>query len=241
MAQQRLQKILAAEGIDSRRNCEQLILDGLVRVNNKVVDTLPAFADPEKDVITVNGQKITALQKLYFLLNKPAEAICSDVDPRGRKRAVDFIDTDKRIFPADRLDAGTAGLVILTNDIELSNKLSQKHCDVPKTYIARVKGQVAGEDIEKLKKGVWFAKGRTGRASVKVLSRNFKESHIEITIREGLNSQVRTMFARLGLLPRSLVRTRIGKLTGQGLGVGKYRRLTDAEVAYLKKASAGQD
>ena len=235
MTQLRLQKILAAAGIDSRRNCEQLILEGLVRVNNKVVDTLPVFADPQKDVITVNGQKIQSEQKLYFLLNKPGEAVCSDIDPKGRKKARDFINTSKRIIPADRLDAGTAGLVILTNDIDLVNSFTDKRFELPQVYVARVGGQIRSEEVEKLKKGVLLAKGRASRALVKVLSRSYKESIVEITIRQGLNSQVRTMLVRLGLSVKSLTRTRIGRLTARGLGIGRYRVLTSSEITHLKQ------
>ncbi len=235
MTRQRLQKILAAAGVDSRRNCEQLILEGLVRVNNKVVDTLPVFADPEKDVITVNGQKIRSEQKLYFLLNKPDGAVCSDSDPAGRKKVKDFINTDRRIIPAGRLDAGTAGLVILTNDIDLTTSFNSRRFEMPQSYVARVKGQIRSEDVEKLKKGVWLDAGRTSRAAVKVLSRSYKESVVEITISQGLNSQVRTMFLRLGLSVKSLARTRIGRLTTKGLSIGRYRVLTSSEIAHLKQ------
>jgi 23S rRNA pseudouridine2605 synthase len=238
MTRQRLQKILAAAGIDSRRNCEQLILEGLVRVNNKVVDTLPAFADLDIDVITVNSQKIRSEQKVYFLLNKPDGAVCSDNDPAGRKKVRDFIDTDRRLIPAGRLDAGTAGLVILTNDIDLATSFNNRHFELPQSYVARIKGQIRGEDVEKLKKGVWLDKGRTSRAAVKILSRSYKESAVEITIRQGLNSQVRTTFLRLGLSVKSLARTRIGKLTVKGLAIGRYRVLTDSEVTHLKQLNS---
>jgi len=235
MAEQRLQKVLAAAGVDSRRKCEELILDGAVRVNRKVVDRLPAFVDPEKDVITVNGKKIHAAQKVYFLLNKPKGVICSNRDPQGRKKAIDIVTSGERIFCAGRLDADTTGIIILTNDSELANRLTHPRYGLAKTYVVRVKGQIHGEAVEKLKKGVWLAEGKTGRASVKILKRSHKESLIEITIRQGLNRQVRRMLARVGLPVKSLKRTRIGKLNTRGLGVGKFRTLTKAEVAYLKK------
>jgi 23S rRNA pseudouridine2605 synthase len=238
MAQQRLQKILAAAGIDSRRNCEDLIVEGQVRVNNRVVDALPAFADPLKDVITVSGRRIQAEQKRYFLLNKPIGVICTNSDPDNRRKAIDFIKTDKRIFCAGRLDADTTGLIILTNDSELTNKLTHPKFELAKTYVVKVKGQIRGEQIERLKKGVWLAEGKTGRASVKVLKRNFKESLVEIKISQGLNRQVRRMFAGLGIDVVSLTRTKIGKLTSRGLGIGSYRELTPQELAYLKKATS---
>ena len=238
MAEQRLQKVLASAGIDSRRKCEELILSGQVRVNRKVVDTLPAFADPDKDVITVNGKTIHAVQNVYYLLNKPKGVICTNSDPAGRKKAIDLVPTRERIFCVGRLDADTTGLIILTNDSELTNKLTHPRYGIAKTYAVRIKGQIAAEQVEKLKKGIWLAEGKTGRASVKILKRRHNESSIEITIRQGLNRQVRRMLAKVGLPVKSLTRTRLGKLTIRGLGVGKFRTLTRAEVAYLQKATS---
>jgi len=235
MVEQRLQKILAAAGIDSRRKCEELILTGAVRVNRKVVDALPAFADPQKDVITVDGKKIHAAQKLYFLLNKPKGVICTNRDPAGRTKAIDLIQTDERIFCVGRLDADTAGIIILTNDSELSNKLTHPRYELAKTYLVRVKGQITVEQIEKLKKGIWLAEGKTGRASVKILNRSHKESLIEVSIRQGLNRQVRRTLAKIGLSVKSLKRVQIGKLSDRGLGVGRFRKLTRAEIEYLKR------
>lgn len=234
MAEQRLQKILAAAGVDSRRKCEELILEGAVKVNRKVVDTLPAFADPIKDIITVNGKKIHQEQKVYYLLNKPKGVICTNRDPGGRKKAIDLVHSDKRIFCVGRLDAETTGIIILTNDSELTNKLSHPRYGLAKTYVVKVKGNITGEQVEKLKKGIWLAEGKTGRAAVKILKHSHRESFIEITIRQGLNRQVRRALARVGLSVKSLTRTRIGKLNARGIGMGKFRALTAAEVAYLK-------
>jgi len=229
---------LAAAGVDSRRKCEELILDGDVRVNGKVVDKLPVFVDPEKDVITVNGKKIRAARKVYFLLNKPRGVICTNRDPRGRKKAIDLVHTSERIFCVGRLDADTTGLIILTNDSELTNRLTHPRYGIAKTYVVRINGEISGEQVVKLKKGVWLAEGKTGRASVKILKRRHNESSIEITIRQGLNRQVRRMLANVGLPVKALTRTRLGKLTIQGLGVGKFRTLTSVEVAHLKKITA---
>ncbi|HUS72307.1 MAG TPA: pseudouridine synthase [Sedimentisphaerales bacterium] len=239
MSEQRLQKVLAAAGIDSRRKCEELILSGGVRVNRKVVDKLPAFADPEKDIITVDGKKIQAAQKVYFLLNKPKGVICTNYDPQGRKKAIDIIPTRQRIFCVGRLDIDTSGIIILTNDSILANRLTHPRFGLAKTYVVRVKGQIAGEAVEKLKKGIWLAEGKTARASAKILKRSHKESLIEITIRQDLNRQIRRMLAKVGLSVKSLKRTRIGKLNTRGIGVGKFRTLTKAEVAYLKKTTTG--
>ncbi len=232
--QQRLQKVLAAAGVDSRRKCEELILDGIVRVNRKVVDELPAFVDPERDVITVNGKRIHAAGKVYFLLNKPKGVICTNSDPQGRKKAIDIVSARERIFCVGRLDIDTTGLIVLTNDSELANRLTHPRYGLAKTYVARVKGQVTGEQVEKLKRGIWLAEGKTGRASVKILKRSYKESLLEITIGQGLNRQIRRMLAKVELSVKSLKRTKIGKLNARGLGVGKFRPLTKAEIAYLK-------
>ena len=240
MSEQRLQKVLAAAGVDSRRKCEELILDGAVRVNRKVVDELPAFVDPEKDVITVNGRKIRAAQKVYFILNKPKGVICTNSDPQGRKKAIDLVHTRERIFCVGRLDADTTGLIILTNDSELANRLTHPRYRMSKTYVVKIKAEVGGVQVEKLKKGIWLADGKTGRASVKILQRRVKESLIEITIRQGLNRQVRRMLAKVGLPVKSLKRARVGKLTTRGIGVGKFRTLTKSEVTYLKRITSGQ-
>ncbi|MHC4532189.1 MAG: pseudouridine synthase, partial [Planctomycetota bacterium] len=135
MPKQRLQKILAAAGIASRRHCEDLILEGAVRVNRKVVDTIPAFADPQNDLITVNGKKIRSAAKVYFLLNKPKGVICTNADPQRRKKAIDLIPSKQRIFCVGRLDIDTSGLIILTNDSELANKLTHPKYEVSKTYL----------------------------------------------------------------------------------------------------------
>jgi pseudouridine synthase len=238
MAKQRLQKVLAAAGIDSRRKCEQLILDGAVRVNRKLVDKLPAFVDPERDLITVNGKRIHRAQKVYYLLNKPKGVICTSSDPQGRTKAIDLIKTRHRIFCVGRLDVDSTGLIILTNDNELANRLTHPRYGLSKTYVAQVKGMLDGKRAEKLKKGIWFAEGRTGRASVKILKRSHKESSVEITIKQGLNRQVRRMLARVGMPVKSLKRTKIGRLTARGIGPGSFRPLTKAEEAYLKNITA---
>ncbi|MHC4654341.1 MAG: pseudouridine synthase, partial [Planctomycetota bacterium] len=188
---------------------------------------------------TVDGKKIQAAQKVYFLLNKPKGVICTSRDPQGRKKAIDIIPASQRIFCVGRLDIDTSGIIILTNDSKLANRLIHPRYGLAKTYVVRVKGQIAGEAAERLKKGIWLAEGKTGRASVKILKRNYKESLIEITIRQGLNRQIRRMLARVSLPVKSLKRTRIGKLNTRGLGIGKFRTLTKAEVEYLKKVTTG--
>jgi 23S rRNA pseudouridine2605 synthase len=237
MTQQRLQKVLAAAGIASRRKSEELILTGAVRVNGKVVDTLPVFVDSQEDIITVNGRKIRAAPKVYFLLNKPKGVICSNSDPQGRKKAIDIVKSPYRIFCIGRLDVDSTGLIILTNDSELTNRLTHPRYQIPKTYLITVKGTIQGPAVEKLKKGVWLAEGKTQKAAVKILKRRRNESTIEVTIRQGLNRQVRRMLTKIGFDVKSLKRIKIGKLGARGLGVGKFRPLTKTEITYLKKIS----
>ncbi|UCH70973.1 MAG: pseudouridine synthase [Candidatus Bathyarchaeota archaeon] len=165
--------------------------------------------------------------------------ICTNRDPQGRKKAIDIVTSGERIFCVGRLDADTTGIIILTNDSELANRLTHPRYGLAKTYVVRVKGQISGEAVEKLKRGIWLAKGKTARSSVKILRRSHKESLVEISIRQGLKRQIRRMLARVGLPVKSLKRTQIGKLNARGLGVGKFRTLTKAEVAYLKKATIG--
>jgi len=235
MGEQRLQKILASAGVASRRKCEELILSGVVRVNGQVADKLPAFADVEQDRITVSGRRIRPGRKVYYLLNKPKGVICTSSDPRGRKKAIDLIPGRERLITVGRLDVDSTGLLILTNDTELANRLTHPRYQVPKTYIAKVKGRIEADAVEKLRKGVRLAEGGTGRAAVRVLKRGSRESVIEMTIRRGLNRQVRRMLAKVGFPVKSLKRTRIGRLGVRGLGAGRFRLLTSAELAYLKR------
>ncbi len=234
---ERLQKVMASAGVASRRECEELILQGVVRVNGRVVDELPAFVDPETDAITVNGRPLEQPRRVYYLLNKPKGVICTNDDPQGRPRAVDLVPGGRRIFCVGRLDAETTGLIILTNDAELTNLLTHPKYKVSKTYVAKVAGRIDAPAVEKLRKGVWLAEGRTARAGVKVLKRGHNDSLVEITISQGLNRQVRRMLAKVGLPVQSLKRTRIGSLSIKGLGVGRFRPLSKAEVASLRRAA----
>lgn len=234
---QRLQKILAGAGIGSRRKCEELILDGAVTVNGTVVSELPAFADPAVDDIRVDGERIKQQKKVYYLLNKPKGVICTSSDPKGRPKAIDLIDCPQRIFCVGRLDADTTGAIILTNDSELTNRLTHPRYELPKTYQVKIRGKMESSDIEKVKKGVWLSEGKTERAAVKVLRKTSDETLLEISIRQGLNRQIRRTFAHLGYKVKALTRTQIGNIVLKGLAVGAYKRLTKAQIAYLKKAT----
>ncbi len=241
MAQVRLQRILAAAGIASRRRCEELILDGVVRVNRKVVDTLPAFADPDTDTITVNGSRIKAERKVYFLLHKPKGYICTNSDPEGRKLAISLVPIKERVFCVGRLDIESSGALIITNDSELANRLTHPRYELPKTYEVLVKGSVTPAVLDRLKRGVWLAEGKTERSSIKLLKKGPDESLIEMTIRQGLNRQVRRMFANVELRVKKLKRTQIGTIDLKGIGVGNFKPLTSRQLNYLRKATNIKD
>ena len=240
MAKERLQKVMAAAGVASRRQCEELIVAGVVRVNGKIVDELPVFVDAQVDKIAVEGKRLRLPERVYFALNKPKGVICTNRDPQGRRRAIDLVQCAQRVFCIGRLDADTTGLIILTNDAELTNRLTHPRYKVPKTYVAAVKGRVDAKAVEQLKKGIWLAEGKTGKAAVKVLKAGHQESLLEITISQGLNRQVRRMLAHVGVPVKSLKRVSIGKLKLGRLGTGRYRELTKGEVASLGGASQTQ-
>jgi 23S rRNA pseudouridine2605 synthase len=240
MAKIRLQKILASAGLDSRRKCEQLILDGFVRVNRKLIDTLPAFADPAEDLITVYGKRLPSPERVYFLLNKPKGVICTNSDPQRRKKAIDFIDCEHRIFCVGRLDADTTGAIILTNDSQLANRLTHPRYELPKTYQVTVKGRVMGPQIDKLKKGMWLSEGKTNPAAVKVVKRTNSITVLDVSIRQGLNRQIRRVMAKLDHPVKSLHRIKIGNISVKGLRIGGYKKLTKGHIDYLKKETKGK-
>ncbi len=237
MPQERLQKVLAAAGVASRRKCEELIVAGHVRVNGQVVDTLPSFADPDKDRILVRNKPLPKSEKVYYLLNKPKGVVCTSRDPQGRRTAVKLVPCKQRIFCAGRLDADTTGLIILTNDNELTNRLTHPRYELMKTYVVQVKGRIEPDQIEKLKKGIWLAEGKTRPSAVKILKKGHHESLIEIRISQGLNRQIRRMLAKVGLNVKSLKRTQIGKIGIKGLGTGRYKPLSKSQVQYLYKVT----
>ena len=234
---QRLQKVLASAGIDSRRNCEELILEGRVGVNRKVVDELPVFVDPEKDVITVDGKRIKDVERVYFLLNKPKGVICTNADPQRRSLAIDLIDTQARIFTVGRLDIDTTGAIILTNDSILANRLTHPRYELAKTYEVIVRESIEPGSLEKLKKGIWLSEGKTGRSAIKIIRRDKTGSIVQIVIKQGLNRQVRRMFASIGYKVKTMKRTQIGNLDIKGMRLGAYKKLTKSQIAYLYKAT----
>ncbi len=215
-----------------------MILAGRVKVNEHVVDTLPVLADPRQDVIRVDGRRIRTERTVYYLLNKPSGVVCTQRDPSGRTKATDLlVGVKERVFPVGRLDADSTGLLLMTNDGELAQRLTHPRYGMPKTYRAEVGGRIEPADVEKLRKGIWLSEGKTGPARVRIVRRGHRQSLLEMTLREGRNRQVRRMLARLGHPVRRLSRTRMGRLSIHGLGAGKYRPLSREEVAYLQAIS----
>lgn len=233
----RLQKILAAAGIDSRRKCEELILEGEVMVNGEIINTLPAFADPDRDDIRINGSRIRAQEKVYFLLNKPKNVICTSRDPQGRPKAVDMAPCKERVFCVGRLDADTTGLILLTNDSELTNRLTHPRYELPKTYEVTVRGRVEGETLENLKEGVWLAEGKKEKPAIKILRRTNIETIIEVTIRQGLNREIRFAFFRAGYKVKSIKRTGIGAIELKAIPVGQCKKLSTPQLLYLRRVT----
>ena len=250
---ERLQKVLADAGIASRRACEALIEAGEVEVNGEVVAELPAWVDPAVDRIVVQGRPIAkpTERHTYIMLNKPARTLSTAKDAPGadRRTVVELVDHPlaPRLFPVGRLDYDSVGLILLTNDGELANRLSHPRYGVPKTYRVKIKGQLAEDDVAALEEGVYLANRqagktvgavRTSHVEIEVLRRDRGTTHLEITLREGRNRQVRRMFAAVGLPVLSLERIAIGPLKLKGVRRGLWRELTAPELKALRRAAA---
>lgn len=235
---ERLQKILAAAGVASRRKCEELIQEGKVTVNGETVTTLGAKADPAQDIITVNGRSIKSENKVYLMMNKPKGVITSATDPKGRKVVTDYVAGIKeRVYPVGRLDYDTEGLLLLTNDGEFANLLTHPKHHVPKTYLATVKGVPHGDKLDLLKQGIMLEDGMTAPAELEYqdIDMENNESTIRITIYEGRNRQVRRMFDAISHPVQRLKRIKFGDLSLMNLKRGRTRMLTAQEVNELKQ------
>jgi 23S rRNA pseudouridine2605 synthase len=217
---QRIQKVLAAAGVTSRRNAEEMIVQGRVAVNGQVVTQLPVMVDPAKDRITIDDETIrldrrSSGERVYLVMNKPKGVYSTNVAQGEQVRAIDLLPPKFpfRVYPVGRLDAESKGLLLLTNDGELTNRLTHPRYGVPKTYRAVVDGYIKPLVVEELQKGVWLAdphKGgfKTKRARIRIVHRSRDKSVVEITLREGRNRQVRRMLAKLGHKVRDLTRVR---------------------------------
>lgn len=233
----RLQKYMAKCGIASRRKSEEIILEGRVKVNDIVVKELGMTINPKKDIVKVDN-KIIKLEenKIYIMLNKPKGYVTTVKDKHSEKIVLDLINGVKeRIYPVGRLDVDTTGLLLLTNDGDLVYKLTHPSYEIPKKYIALVKGIPNNKKLYKFRKGLKINGRMTAEAYVKILKRNRDTSLLEISIHEGRNRQVRKMCKYIGHPVIQLERVAIGKLELGNLGIGEWRYLTSKEIEYLKK------
>jgi 23S rRNA pseudouridine2605 synthase len=235
MPSDRLQKVLAQAGIGSRRHCEELIEAGAVTVNGQRA-TLGDKVDPSSDRIAVDAVPIgTRPGLVYYLLNKPAGVVTSAGDPHGRRAVTDLVPEEPRVFPVGRLDQDTEGLLLLTNDGDLTHRLTHPSFGVEKEYVAEVEGRPSRGALRKLREGVELDDGMTAPAKASLIEPNV----VRITIHEGRNRQVRRMCEAVGHSVVRLVRTRIGPVADRRLAPGEWRRLETDEVRALERAASG--
>ena len=230
---ERLQKVLAAAGIGSRRKCEEIITAGRVAVNGRKA-VLGDRVDIAKDRVAVDGVFMElVVEKAYFLLNKPPGYITTVKDTRRRPTVMDLIAEEGRLFPVGRLDRDTRGLLLITNDGFLAHRLLHPSRGIEKTYVAEARGILGARGLSRLRKGITLEDGMTAPAKVKVLAREADVCRLEITVHEGRKRQVRRMCAAVGLEVIDLIRTRLGPLDLKGVEEGSYRPLTSAEIKAL--------
>jgi 23S rRNA pseudouridine2605 synthase len=239
--EQRLQKIIGAAGIASRRKAELLIEAGRVTVNGKVITTLGAKADPNRDYIKVDGKLIHSdVRKAYVLLNKPKGVISAVSDPCGRIKVTDFIKGKEKLFPVGRLDYNTEGIILLTNDGEFSRIVAEAGDAFPKVYQLKVRGIPEESALNRLRAGIRLPDG-TQLAPCKVrLLREDKHAWFEVTLTQGKNREIRRMFEAIQHPVAKLRRTRIGFFTDEGIKVGAYRLLTPREVTRVLRLGRGR-
>jgi len=236
--------------VASRRQCERLIEAGRVAVNGRVVRDLPAFADPSRDSITVDDRPVGAgARHVYIMLNKPSRTLSTTHDEPGadRRTVLDLVDhpATPRLFPVGRLDYDTVGLVLLTNDGGLANRLTHPRFGVSKTYRAVVRGRLEDEQVQGLERGIYLADrdqgrtsgaSRTARVGIRIIRRDRERTILQITLKEGRNRQVRRMLAQVGCPVRRLERIAMGPLRLTGLARGQWRLLERAELSALRRA-----
>lgn len=248
MAEERLQKVLAHAGIASRRASERLISAGRVMVNGKVVTELGTKVDPSRDVIVVDGKLVPlGAGKVYVLLNKPVGIISSVEDRWGRRTVLDLVDLPGRVYPVGRLDLDSEGLILLTNDGEITNFLTHPRYEQPKTYIVLVRGEPSDADLQKMRAGVPLPDGVAKALDVKrlpgiprsapgmALNRPEGTTWLEVTLIEGHKREIRRMLEGLGYSVERLIRVGMGPLQLEGLRPGESRRLTAVELRALNE------
>ena len=240
----RLQKVLAQAGIASRRACEVLISEGRVEVNSEVVLEQGRRVYPERDVIRVDGARIPPPRRhRYLALNKPRGVVATMDDPEGRRTIADLLDTrqlrNERLFHVGRLDTDSEGLLIMTNDGDLAQRLAHPSYEVPKTYIAEVAGVVSEQTLKRLRRGITLEDGPVKPTSVKIVSSVGDMTLLKITLQEGRNRIVRRTMEAVGHPVRRLSRIGIGPVRLGNLKVGEYRELTREELGGLLDLTGG--
>ena len=235
----RLQKFLADNGIASRRKCEELILQGRVRVNGETINTLGTKIDPNKDIVEYNGKQVKNSKKeyTYILLNKPIDYVTTVKDQFDRKTVLDLVKINKRLVPVGRLDMYTSGAIILTDDGDFVYKVTHPKHEIEKTYNVTVVGLVTKEEVKKLEDGVDIGDFVTNKARIKILKTDEEKniSRLQITIHEGKNRQVRRMCEAIGKKVLSLHRSKIGNISVKDLKLGTWRYLRKSEIENLLK------
>lgn len=230
----RLNKFLASAGIASRRKCDQLIQDGLVSVNGKVVSELGTVINEKKDKVFYEGRQISLPSSfVYIKLNKPKGYACTAKDEKGRKTIYDLLPQGERLFSIGRLDYDTEGLIILTNDGDFANKVAHPRYSVDKEYHVTIEGQIKESELAVLRKGVVIDGERMPSAKVEFLSSDGKTTKLSVVIDEGMNRQVRRMFEAIGKTIKLLKRVRIGNVKLGGVKRGDFRDLTTQELDNL--------
>lgn len=231
----RIAKFLAAAEVASRRQSEKIITDGKVFVNGSRVTNLATQIDEKEDVVTVSGRRVRpAEQKIYIMLNKPVGCVCTCSDEKGRKTVLDYLKgIDRRVYPVGRLDFTTEGLLILTNDGELANKLMHPSYKVNKRYYAVVNDELSDADIASVQKGVMIEGRKTAPAQLKIMKMMKGRTEFTIVVHEGRNHLVKNIFEALGKQVVFLKRISVGTLQLGDLKSGQYRFLNDDELAYL--------
>ena len=232
--EERLQKFMASCGIASRRKCDELILSGKVKVNGVIVKELGVKVNGNIDKIEYDGKVIKPEEKkVYIILNKPEGYITSVKDEKNRKTVLDIVKVKERIYPIGRLDYDSSGLLLLTNDGDIYNKIIHPRVEITKKYIAVVKGEFKKQELEKFKNGVDIGGYITAKAEIKVLKYEDDKTTVEIGIHEGKNRQIRKMCAALNHNVLALKRISIGKIKLGNLKRGEYRALTKEELNYI--------
>ncbi|NFG22834.1 rRNA pseudouridine synthase [Clostridium botulinum] len=233
--EERLQKYMASCGVASRRKCEEIILNGEVKVNGVVITELGTRVNPVEDKIEYKGSLITKEEnKVYIILNKPEGYITSAKDEKGRKTVLDLVKVNERIYPIGRLDYDSSGLILLTNDGDIYNKIIHPREELNKKYIAVVKGEVSKKDIDTFNKGIDIGGYVTAPASLEVLNYENGKSTVEVCIHEGKNRQIRKMCTAINHEVLSLNRVSIGKIQLKYLKKGEWRELTNEELNYIR-------